>query len=101
MDEYSQEIALPSGRHAQVRRGKGRDLIRAHRVVAGNPEPMAVSFALVAELTQIDGKPLVYEDVLGMDLADVLVLQAEALGGGENTGNFPMPSTPVLAAVDV
>lgn len=101
MNGYSREIVLPSGRHAVVRRGKGKDLIRAHRVVGGNPEPMAVSFALVAELTQIDGNPVVYEDVLGMELDDVLFLQAECLGSGDSTGNFPMPPTTDPIAVDV
>lgn len=80
-------ITLPSGKTAAVRRGKGRDLMRAQRAVAGNPDPTAVVFALVAELAQIDGAPIVYEDVVEMDLGDVLVLQAEVTGA-----NFPEPA---------
>jgi len=89
MSEDLRTIQLPSGSTAVIRRGKGRDLMRAHRATAGNPEPTAVSFALIAELTQIGGKPIVYEDVLGMDLEDVMVLQSEVIGGGEEGANFP------------
>jgi hypothetical protein len=80
-------IALPSGKTAAIRRGKGRDLMRAQRAVTGNPDPTAVVFALIAELAQIDGEPIVYEDVVEMDLGDVLVLQAEVTGA-----NFPEPA---------
>jgi hypothetical protein len=82
----SHTIALPSGKTAALRRGKGRDLMRAQRATAGNPDPTAVVFALIAELAQIDGAPIVYEDVAEMDLGDVLVLQAEVTGA-----NFPEP----------
>lgn len=80
-------VALPSGKTAAIRGGKGRDLMRAQRAVAGNPDPTAVVFALIAELAQIDGAPIVYEDVIEMDLGDVLVLQAEVTGA-----NFPEPA---------
>jgi len=83
----SRAIALPSGKTAAIRRGKGRDLMRAQRAVGGNPDPTAVVFALIAELAQIDGAPIVYEDVVEMDLGDVLVLQAEVTGA-----NFPEPA---------
>jgi hypothetical protein len=88
-------ITLPSGKTATLRRGKGRDLMRAQRAVAGNPDPTAVVFALIAELSQIDGAPIVYEDVSDMDLGDVLVLQAEVTGA-----NFPepAPASPAPAA---
>lgn len=92
MTEVTRTTTLPSGKRAEVRKGKGRDLMRAHRAVAGNAEPMSVSFALIAELARIDGKPLVYEDVLEMDLADVLALEAEVTGAGESRENFPPPA---------
>jgi len=53
---------------------------------------MSVSFALIAELTRIDGKPLVYENVLEMDLDDVLALEAEVTGVSEGRENFPNPA---------
>src|ERR1700758_4738168 len=83
----SRSVMLPSGKTAAIRRGKGRDLMRAQRAVAGNPDPTAVVFALIAELTRIDGTPIVYEDVVEMDLGDVLVLQAEVTGA-----HFPEPA---------
>jgi len=36
-----------------------------------------VVFALIAELVEIDGEKIVYEDLLAMDLNDVLALQSE------------------------
>lgn len=88
MDAATKTLTLPSGALATLRRGKGRDLMRAQRIVPGNAEPMAVTFALIAELTEINGKPIVYEEVLEMDLQDVLQLLPEALG------NFPLPPLP-------
>jgi len=88
----ARSITLPSGKVVTLRKGKGRDLMHAQRAVAGNNDPTAVEFALIAELTQIDGTPIVYEDVLGMDLDDVLVLRAEV-----SSVNFPEPAAPSLA----
>src|SRR5579884_1053216 len=83
-------IVLPSGRRASVRRGVGRDLIRAQRA-AQSSEPAAIVFALIAELITIDARHIVYEDVLAMDLADVLVLQDEVLGANFQEAAFPPP----------
>ncbi len=81
-------VALPSGKSATVRRGFGRDLMRAQRAAGGSGDPGAVVFALIAELVEIDGAKILYEDVLAMDLGDVLALQAEV--AGENF-QFPPP----------
>ena len=83
------QITLPSGTMAEIRKGRGKDLMRAHRAVRGNDDPMAIAFALIAELANIDGKRIVYEDVLEMDLADVLALQTEIMGS-----DFPLPLLP-------
>ena len=72
-------LDLPSGARAEVRKGMGRDLMRAQRAVAGG-DASAVVFALIAELARIDGRKIVYEDVLEMELADVMALQAEVIG---------------------
>ena len=104
MNEATRTTRLPSGKQAEVRKGKGRDSMRAHRAVAGNAEPMSVSFALIAELAHVDGKPLVYEDILEMDLDDVLALEAEVTGAGEGRENFPEPAVPqreTLSAADL
>jgi hypothetical protein len=87
-------VTLPSGKTATLRKGKGRDLMRAQRALAGNSDPTAIVFALIAELAQIDGAPIVYEDVLEMDLDDVLALQAEVAGANfhEPAQGFPAPA---------
>jgi len=78
-DGQTRAIELPSGARAVVRKGMGRDLMRAQRAVAGG-DASAVVFALIAELARIDGRKIVYEDVLEMELADVMALQAEVIG---------------------
>jgi hypothetical protein len=77
-EQGTRAIDLPSGAHAEVRRGYGRDLMRAQRAAAGG-DASAVVFALIAEVTLVDGRKIVYEDVLEMDLADVMALQAEVI----------------------
>jgi hypothetical protein len=74
MHDLHETVCLPSGATAMVKKGKGRDLIRAQRAVPPNAEPIALTFALIAELTEIDGNKIVYDDVLEMDLEDVLRL---------------------------
>jgi len=78
-DEDTRTIELPSGARAEVRKGHGRDLMRAQRAAAGG-DASAVIFALIAELAHVDGRRIVYEDVLEMDLADVMALQGEVIG---------------------
>ena len=91
MVEGSKAIKLPSGKTANVRKAKGRDLMRAHRAVAGHTEPMAVSFALIAELSEIDGRSILYEDVLEMDLDDVLALEAQVMEAADKSNqNFTL-----------
>jgi hypothetical protein len=75
--------------------------MRAHRAAAGNPEPLSVSFALIAELVRFEGRPLVYEDVLEMDLDDVLTLEAEVSGAAEGNANFPQGAAPRDKVMDL
>ena len=77
-DQQTRSIELPSGARAELRKGYGRDLMRAQRAAAG-ADANAVIFALIAEVTRVDGHKIVYEDVLEMDLADVMALQAEVI----------------------
>lgn len=77
-EQGTRAIELPSGARAEVRKGYGRDLMRAQRAAAGG-DASAVVFALIAEVTRVDGRKIVYEDVLEMDLADVMALQAEVI----------------------
>jgi hypothetical protein len=78
-DEDNRTLDLPSGARAEVRKGHGRDLMRAQRAAAGG-DASAVIFALIAEVSLVNGRKIVYEDVLEMDLADVMALQAEVIG---------------------
>lgn len=81
-------ITLPSGKVATIHRGVGFDLLQA-QTKAKTPEE--ILYALIAELAEIDGNKLVYEDILQMDLEDVIILQ------GEMSGKFdrktPTPAT--------
>lgn len=86
------QVILTSGRIANVREGRGRDLINAQRAVGRTAESSALLQALVAILCTVDGKELVYEDVLEMPVADVLMLEAEVLG------NFPEAASPMPPA---
>lgn len=70
-------INLPSGKVAVLRNGKGIDLLHAQMKAKTSEE---IPYALIAELTEIDGQTLVYEDILDMDLADVIELQSAISG---------------------
>jgi hypothetical protein len=76
----TRELSLPSGKRAAIRKGFGRDLMRAQRVAGLDAEPGAVVFALIAELAEVDGRRILFEDVLAMELEDVLLLQGEVIG---------------------
>lgn len=73
----SKTFTLPSGRIAVLRNGKGHDLLQAQMKAKTSEE---LPYALIAELAEIDGQPLVYEDILDMDLSDVVALQGEISG---------------------
>ena len=89
------KVILPSGCIATVREGRGRHLINAQRAVGKTAQSSALLQALVAMLCTVDGKEVLYEDVLEMPLADVLMLEAEVLGnfpGGQASSlSSPMP----------
>jgi len=90
-------IDLPSGARAEVRKSHGRDLMRAQRAAAGG-DASAVVFALIAELARVDGRKIVYEEVLEMDLADVMALQAEVID--ENFDRPPQRASQVSSNPD-
>lgn len=73
----TKELTLPSGKIAIIEEGKGKDLLQA-QMKAKTPDE--IPYALIAELAEIDGNKLVYEDILEMDLPDVIVLQGEISG---------------------
>ena len=73
----TKEITLSDGKIAVIKDGKGRDLLNAQKKAKSSDE---IPYALIAELTEIDGNYLVYEDTLELPIADVIQLQ-EAIGG--------------------
>ena len=81
-------ITLPSGKVATIHKGVGFDLLQA-QTKAKTPEE--IPYALIAELAEIDGNKLVYEDILQMDLEDVIALQGEISGKFEK--KTPIPAT--------
>ncbi len=85
------DLTLPSGKVASIKDGTGRDMLNAQRKARDTNE---VVFGLIAELTTIDGSPIVLEDVLDMPLSDVLTLQ------GALSGNLPqsLPNTSSTSA---
>ena len=71
------ELTLPSGKIAIIEKGKGKDLLQAQiKAKTSDENP----YALIAELVEIDGQKLVYEDILELDLEDVIALQGEISG---------------------
>lgn len=73
----SKTLTLPSGKTATIENGKGRDLLQAQMKAKTADE---IPYALIAELVEIDGQKLVYEDILDLNLEDVITLQAEVSG---------------------
>ena len=73
----SKEIKLSDGKLAFIKDGKGLDLLNAQKKAKTSDE---IPYALIAELTEIDGNYLVYEDILELPIEDVILLQ-EAIGG--------------------
>ena len=96
-EQNTRAIDLPSGARAEVRKGYGRDLMRAQRAAAGG-DAGAVIFALIAEVVRVDGRKIVYEDVPEMDLADVMALQAEVID--ENFDRPPRRASQVSSNPD-
>jgi hypothetical protein len=79
MTDKTTSITLPSGRTAVIRKAKVRDLLQAHRVVGFSDEPMAIAMGLVAQVVLIDGKSLLFEDVMDLPAEDGLALNAAVL----------------------
>ena len=73
----TKEITLSDGKIAIIKDGKGRDLLNAQKKAKSSDE---IPYALIAELTEIDGNYLVYVDILELPIADVIQLQEE-IGG--------------------
>jgi hypothetical protein len=73
----TKELKLSDGRTATIKDGKGLDLLNAQKKAKTSDE---IPYALIAELTEIDGEFLVYEDILELPIEDVINLQAAVSG---------------------
>jgi len=74
-DVTEKEVILSDGRKAVIRKGKGRDVKAAMRV--SGADSSIYLFALIAQLTTIEGNAIVMEDLEDMGMADVTKLQTE------------------------
>ncbi|HYH17499.1 MAG TPA: phage tail assembly protein [Azospirillum sp.] len=86
-------VTLPSGKAATVRKGKGRDLVQAARMAGGGNDGMKLTMGIIAVLTQVDGRPLVIEDVEEMDLGDVMALMGAVMGNGASSLSSILPNS--------
>lgn len=71
------ELTLSDGRKVIIKKGKGIDLLNAQKKAKTSDE---IPYALLAELCEIDGQYLVYEDILELPIEDVINLQAVISG---------------------
>ena len=70
----AKEITLPSGRVAQIKEGKGKDLFWA---LSNSTWQNDIIKLLIVRLTEIDGKPITEDDLEELPLADVMTLMKE------------------------
>lgn len=78
--DHRKVITLSTGKVARCRGAIGRDLEKGAMVAMNPSSPMSLMMGVAAQVTEIDGKPIVYEDILEMDLVDVMQLIG-AVGG--------------------
>ena len=71
-------ITLSDGRVAVIRKGKGRDAMKAQRVSGTDISKFFP--ALMAELVIIDGNKMVMEEFEDLELQDFLTIQGELAG---------------------
>jgi len=80
-EEFPKIIMLPySGRQATVlHRLHGREARMAERAVGRNAGGTALTYAMMALVTLLDGQPVVVEDFDALDLEDITAI-SDALG---------------------
>ena len=75
--KMAKELVLSDGKKVKIKQGKGIDLLHAQMKAKTSEE---IPYALIAELCEIDGNFLVYEDILELPIEDVITLQAAISG---------------------
>jgi hypothetical protein len=75
-------VELPSGRVATFRKGIGRDMMKAQKILQAMDEEMtnafALSCALASVLGRIDDKPFTYDEIMEMDIPEATALAGAA-----------------------
>lgn len=93
--EILKELELSTGKKLNIYRGKGRHLLQAQMKAQ---DAQQIIWALLSELVEIDGKKVVMEDLLEMDLVEVFQMQAAF---SEAYGNFlSLPQRQLLASAN-
>jgi hypothetical protein len=91
-ESNTKTVKLSDGRIATIRRPKGRDLIRA-KEIAGDDNKLKFGYALLAQVTAIDGKPVVWEDLQEFWADDLDLLSREAQDGFLSSTTTSSPSS--------
>ena len=80
--ENNKEIILSDGRKAIIRKGKVKDMISAYDKASNPNNQMDSTIALIATLTTVDGKPLIYEEFKEMDMEDgnLIIMEFATMG---------------------
>jgi hypothetical protein len=73
-------VTLSDGRVANVRDARGRDLEKGAAVASSATNPMSLMMGVAAQVTTIDGRAVVYEDILDLPMTDVLKLIGALMG---------------------
>ncbi len=71
-------IILSDGRTAMMRRPLGEDLIRANQVAPKGGDPFSFTYALLAQVTVIDGQPQFLDTIKKLYASDLDKLASEA-----------------------
>lgn len=73
--EGTKQFTLPSGKKAVIYPGKGKHATNAIKIVGDDMSRYLP--ALMSQLVEVDGYPVVLEDLEEMPLQDFMALQAE------------------------
>lgn len=76
--EKTKKVTLPSGLVAECIAAKGKHVVKAQRLMDGNPDLMLT--ALISVCTRFEGKQLPMEEILEMDYLDYMVILGEFQG---------------------
>lgn len=66
---------LPSGRKCIIKKGKGKNITEAMKTAGKEGERFL--FAMICQLTTVDGNPIVIEDLEEMELKDAMDIQTK------------------------